>query len=477
MNTSQPPPQHALAAAPTPGLPDPETCRRARLSRDPRFDGEFFLGVRTTGIYCRPVCPARLPAEKNVQYFREASQAAEAGFRPCLRCRPESAPGSPAWLGSNTTLNRALAMINAGALNEGSLEALATRLGVGERYLRKLFQRELGVSPLAVAQNRRLLFARQLLVETGLSITEVAFAAGFGSVRRFNSAIRACYGAAPSTLRRRGVKGAASGMTLQLQYRPPYDWDGVIDFFARHAIDGVENVSPDAYHRQVDCDGAPGHISVRPVPGKAALTLALDLPRLDGIMPLVARVRRMFDLDANPAAIAGVLGRDAALAPLLARYPGVRSPVYASATEASIRAIVGQQVSIGAARTVCARLAAACGSGAGFPTASAIAGLEDSHFAMPARRRDSLRRACQLLAPGEPRQLLDALGELPGIGPWTLAMVAMRGLGDPDVFPPKDLGLIRAWKALPQGDAPLQQAAGNWRPFGAYAANLLWRSL
>lgn len=457
-------------------LPDPETCRRARLSRDPRFDGEFFLAVRTTGIYCRPVCPARQPAEKNVQYFREAAQAAAAGFRPCLRCRPEAAPGSPAWQGSGTTLNRALALINGGALNEGSLVELADRLGVGERYLRKLFQRELGISPLAVAQNRRLLFAKQLLVETNLDMTEIAFAAGFGSVRRFNSAVRDSFGVPPSGLRRQRV-APESGITMQLQYRPPYDWEGVIDFFARHAVDGVEEVSAGAYRRRFDCDGGNGELTVRPLPGKHALLLTLELPRATNLMPIVAQVRRMFDLDANPQAIAEILWRNEALRPLVKRYPGIRSPLCWSATEASIRAIVGQQVSIQAARTVCARLAAACGDSAAFPAPAAIAALDDSHFAMPGRRRDSLRAACRLLAEGEPPALLEALGQLPGIGPWTQAMVAMRGLGDPDIFPPRDLGLIRAWEALDPAREPLDAAAIQWRPFRAYAANLLWRSL
>lgn len=455
--------------------PDPETCRRARLSRDPRFDGEFFLAVRTTGIYCRPICPARLPAEENVRYFREASQAASAGFRPCLRCRPEAAPGSPAWQGSATTVNRALALINAGALNSGSLAQLAARLGVGERYLRKLFQRELGVSPLAVAQNRRLLFAKQLLVETGLPVTEVAFAAGFGSVRRFNSAVHASFGVAPSDLRRRRHQ-PGDGIRLQLQYREPYDWDGVLDFFARHAIAGVETVDGNGYQRGAVIDGSPVQLQVTSAARPGALALEIHSATPVELMPLVSRVRRMFDLDANPAVVGEVLGREPALRPLLRRYPGVRSPVVWSPGEATVRAIVGQQVSIGAARTVCARLAAACGN-RDFPDPARLADLPDTDFAMPSRRRESLRAACRLLPDCPPEQLLDQLGSLPGIGPWTLSMVAMRGLGDPDCFPARDLGLLRAWEALGESSNTLTAAAQRWRPFGAYAANLLWRSL
>ncbi len=283
---------------------DPEVCRRARVSRDARFDGEFYLAVRTTGIYCRPICPARAPAEKNVRYFRSAALAAQAGFRPCLRCRPESAPNSPAWNGSSTTVQRALQLLSQGALNEGSLADLALRLGVGERYLRKLFQRELGVSPQALALNQRLLFAKKLLAETTLPVTDVAFAAGFGSVRRFNSAVQKQFRLPPSALRgRRSVTTASANIELQLHYRPPYDWEGVADFFTRHAIAGVEFVTPRSYRRNITLGGASGSFEVSPMAGKDALRLELQLADHSLLLPIVTRVRRMFDLDANPAAI------------------------------------------------------------------------------------------------------------------------------------------------------------------------------
>ena len=463
---------------------DPEVCSRARLARDVRFDGVFFLGVRTTGIYCRPVCPARPPAEQNVAYFREASQAAAAGFRPCLRCRPEAAPGSPAWQGSSVTVQRALDLIRAGALNEGSLAELCARLGVGERYLRKLFQRELGVSPVAVAQNQRLLFARQLLQETALPIIDIAHAAGFGSVRRCNSAFQSSFGKPPSAMRRPRLSASAyADIRLQLQYRPPYDWAGVLDFFSRHAVEGVESVDDGSYRRTVLWQQEQGEIRVRHLPARRAVELQLRLPDLAGIMPVVQRVRRMFDLDANPAVIAATLEQEPALAALLQRFPGVRSPVCWSVAEATVRAIVGQQVSIVAARTVCSRLASAAapeapgaGDARAFPDPVAIAALEDSHFPMPSRRRDTLRTVCQLLANDEEPTAAELLA-LPGIGPWTAAMVAMRGHGQPDAFPPRDLGLMRAWEALPQATEPLQKASERWQPWRAYAANLLWRSL
>lgn len=457
-----------------------EAFRRARLSRDPRFDGEFFVAVRTTGIYCRPICPARTPAEKNVSYFIDAAQAAQAGYRPCLRCRPESAPGSPAWLGSSTTVQRALGLIKQGALNEGSIAALAERLGVGDRYLRKLFQQELGVSPQAIALNQRLLFARKLLAETSLSITDVAFAAGFGSVRRFNSAVQTQFRTTPGSLRKRHATGRTGpGIRLLLQYRPPYDWPGTIDFFKRHALEGVEQVGEHSYQRNLLLHGAPASFSVRPVANKDALQLELHLPDHGLLLPIVNRVRRMFDLDANPAVIAQALRGDVRLAQLLAAFPGIRAPGCWSIFESSVRTIVGQQVSIAAARGICARLAQASSTDpqhVTFPSAGAIAALEDHHFPMPRQRRDSLRNLCQQFNGSEDQLDLGRLAELPGVGPWTVAVVAMRGCGDPDVFPTRDLGLEKAWQDL-GGTTRLGDQALAWQPWRSYAANLLWRSL
>ncbi len=462
-------------------LPTPEVCRRARLSRDARFDGEFYIAVHTTGIYCRPVCPARPPAEKNVSYFPSAAQAALAGFRPCLRCRPESAPNSPAWNGTSTTVRRALELIAQGALNNGSVSDLALRLGIGERYLRKLFERELGVSPQALALNQRLLFAKKLLAETTLSITDVAFAAGFGSLRRFNSAIQAQFRLAPSALRSKPQRTVATVcVELQLHYRPPYDWDGVIDFYRRHAIDGVETVTATSYRRNITLEGLAGSVEISPQAGKNALRLQLQLADHRLIMPAVSRVRRMFDLDANPAAIRQVLGRDRRLALLLRRFPDVRSTGHWSLYEAAVRGVVGQQVSTGAARTVLSRLARAVAPDpeqVQFPGAAALATLDDEQFPMPGKRRETLRALCRYCSGSEVELDLDALASLKGVGPWTIAMAALRGQGHPDIFPQKDLGLERAWARLPGPDVPLRDRSDTWRPWGSYAANLLWRSL
>lgn len=465
---------------------DPTVCRRARLSRDPRFDGEFFLGVVTTGIYCRPVCPARAPREENVRYYRSAAEAAQAGFRPCLRCRPESAPWSPAWLGTDTTVRRALELIHSGYLNHHSLGELAERLGIGERYLRKLFDQKLGVSPGAVAQTQRLHFAQKLILETDLSMTDVAFAAGYSSLRRFNSATRENFGCAASELRRRKQsRRQGPGIHLRLSARPPYDSESVLALFARHAVAGLEQVEAGCWHRALRTEHGAALVKVAPGPVGVSLTVRLSDNR--DLMPVVARLRRMFDLDAQPTEIESCLAADPLLAPLIAQAPGIRSPVFASSFEACIRAILGQQVSTVAARSLCANIVAAADCRADiegesvllFPTPAALLEVPDAVLKMPGSRRQTLRAVCELFAGNPaPVDLLADLGALRGIGPWTLDLVAMRGLGDPDRFPASDLGLL---KAASMGGVEERKAlltrSEHWQPWRSYAANLLWRSL
>jgi AraC family transcriptional regulator of adaptative response / DNA-3-methyladenine glycosylase II len=325
------------------------------------------------------------------------------------------------------------------------------------------------------------LFAKKLLAETTLSITEVAYAAGFGSLRRFNSAVQKQFRMPPSALRsRRSSKNANVSIELQLHYRPPYDWDGVVDFYGRHAISGVETVTPTSYQRNITLGGVAGSFAISPMAGKNALRMELQLADHRLIMPAVSRVRRMFDLDANPAAIYQVLGQDRRLAPLLQHFPGIRSTGHWSLYEASIRGIVGQQVSTQAARSVLGRLAAAANRETDrvtFPGATAITGLSDEEFPMPGRRRETLRALCRYCNGREDELDIDALAALKGVGPWTIAMATLRGNGHPDTFPLKDLGLERAWARLPGPDITLQDQSANWRPWGSYAANLLWRSL
>jgi AraC family transcriptional regulator, regulatory protein of adaptative response / DNA-3-methyladenine glycosylase II len=387
---------------------------------------------------------------------------------------------SPAWLGTSTTLNRAVNLIDEGALNSGSVPELADRLGIGERYLRKLFQRELGISPAALALNQRLLFAKKLLAETKLPVTEVAFAAGFGSVRRFNSAVRTQFRLSPSKLRRASQSAEEdASIKLQLHYRPPYDWEGVINFFSRHAVAGIDEVSDTVYRRKIAIDDSNGSITIRPINNKNALLLELDMDEHNHLMLIVSRVRRMFDLDANPAAIAQVLKRDPQLKPLVKRYPGIRSPGNWTLAETSIRAVVGQQISTKAAQSVLARIAADAAQNTsvqGFPPPGSLLPLEDSAFPMPTRRRDTLRSVCAFLENSQNPVNPEELGSLKGIGPWTTAMISMRGAGNPDSWPPKDLGLINAYASLGVEDN-LDKHSQSWGPWRSYAANLLWRSL
>ena len=313
-------------------------------------------------------------------------------------------------------------------------------------------------------------------------MTEVAFSSGFGSVRRFNSAVQESFGFTPRELRsRRKGDQSCADITLQLHYRPPYDWEGVIDFFSRHALQGVEQVDANCYRRNILVDGKVGQIQVSPIPGKNALQLLLRLPAHGKMMPIVAKVRRMFDLDANPAAIREALASNAVLAQLVDDTPGIRSPIQWSLYEIGVRAILGQQVSIQAARSVCAKLVAATDNESPegvFPQPGAIARLDDNCFPMPGRRRDTLKEFCRLSGQREEPLSLESFAALKGIGPWTTAVVAMRGFGDPDIFPPGDLGLIKAYEAHNKGSSKnIKEENENWRPWRSYAANLLWRSL
>ncbi|HKE96954.1 MAG TPA: AlkA N-terminal domain-containing protein, partial [Povalibacter sp.] len=303
---------------------------RARISRDRRFDGKFFIAVKTTGIYCRPVCPAPSPKQANIRYFSTAAAAAEAGFRPCLRCRPEAAPGTPAWLGTSAVVRRALRLIHDGALDEMSVDALAMKIGIGARHLHRLFTQHVGASPIAVAQTRRLHFAKRLLDETALPITQIALAAGFGSLRRFNDTFRKTYQRAPRELRklRRGssAAGAADEVRLRLAYRPPYDWNHVRDFLATRAIPGVERADADGYARTVATNSGPVCVHVLPLQSLHALELRVRGAAASELFQLSATARRVFDLAADPARIRRTFRTDPLLSTLMKMRPGLRIP-------------------------------------------------------------------------------------------------------------------------------------------------------
>ncbi len=344
---------------------DHAACYRAVCARDPRFDGKFFTCVTTTGIYCRPVCPARPPRAENIRFVPTAAAAQEAGFRPCLRCRPETAPDLGAWRGASNTVSRALAFIELGALDEGNVEALATRLGVGERQLRRLFQHHLGASPIAVAQTRRVLLAKQLIHETRLPMIDIAMASGFGSLRRFNETFLALFGKPPTALRRSiGAEipaGPQGEITLLLRYRPPYDWPAMLDFLRARAIPGIEHVTAETYRRSICLDGVQGIVTVQPTDGPA-LRATVRFPKLAALPGIIARLRRVFDLAADPEAIAAQLAQDAALAPHIAARPGLRVPGAWDGFELAIRAILGQQITVPAAVRLAGKLVARFGA-------------------------------------------------------------------------------------------------------------------
>jgi len=463
-----------------------DQCYRALVSRDARFDGRFFVAVRTTGIYCRPICPARPAKLENVEFFWCAAAAEEAGFRACLRCRPETAPGTPAWMGSSALVSRALRLIRQGALDEEDVAALAARLGVGERQIRRLFLKHLGTSPAAVARGLRLHFARSLIDQTDLRLTEVAFASGYRSIRQFNHAVRSAFRQSPTEIRRhRHLPSAAGGggLSLRMPYREPYDWDGVIAFLAARAIPGVEVVSPAAYRRTVAHNGSTGVIEVRPAPDEAALLLRVRGVDYGDIFGVVEQARRLFDVGADPLPIVTHLERCPALGRLVRSRPGMRVPGAWDSFEVAVRAVLGQQVSVRSASAMCGRLVQTFGR----PVPETLAEAPLDRFALPRARAEAIRALARAVA--ERSLVLDAsrglddaverLCALPGIGPWTANYVAMRALSEPDAFPAGDLGLRRAVSTglSPTPAADLAAMAEAWRPWRAYAAMHLWQSL
>jgi len=467
-----------------------EICRTARLSRDPRFDGKFFTAVRTTRIFCRPVCPARSPKEENIDYYSSAAAAIQAGFRPCLRCRPESW-GTTAWDGTSTTVSRALRLIEEGALEDSNVDSLAERLGMGSRHLRRLFLQHLGATPIAVAQAQRLLAAKKLIDETHLPLTTIAIAARYGSIRRFNAAFQATYGRSPRELRRLSKLASSAGpCTLQLRFRPPYDYDALLHFLAKRAIAGVEYVHGDVYRRTFVLDGRPGWLEVQPH-ASHVLTLRVDLVGPARLLHVVARVRRMFDLDADPLAIHASLRRDPVLAKTMKARPGLRVPGAWDGFELGVRAILGQQVSVAGASTLTARVAARFGHpvpfqidglACTFPTAEELV-LADLAIGIPTSRADAIRgfaravatRAVAFDGGDDGAAFVDRLCAIRGLGPWTAQYIAMRALADPDAFPAGDLVLLRA--AGLKTSTEMERHAERWRPWRAYAAMHIWQGV
>ncbi len=489
---------------------DSSSCYRALAARDTRFDGVFFTGMKTTGIYCRPVCAVKTPRESSCLFFGTAAAAEAAGFRPCLRCRPELAPYA-------LQQNLAYAVwqrIAAGALNgrddERAVERLAGEVGLSSRQLRRVLLQHFGVTPIELAQTQRLLFAKKLLQETRLPMADVAYAAGFGSVRRFNALFAARYGMAPTAIRR-AVSSASighGGLMLRLAYRPPFAWREIVNYLAGRAIPGVEAIDrtepSGAYLRSVRIDGATGWLRVTHLETKRQLVLEVAPVLAPVLMPLLARVRSQFDLDANPAVIEAHLMQDALLAARIAATPGLRVPGAFDAFELAVRAVLGQQVSVAGATTLSGRLATRFGNAADTPFANvarhfpdaeklALAPVDDiAQIGLPKTRAQTICNLAQFAARGGlrivPGASLDAtvarLKSVKGIGGWTAHYIALRALRFPDAFPAGDLGLQKA-AAADESDAlpaarftekQLAVRAAGWSPWRSYAALMLWHS-
>ncbi len=494
---------------------DPSRCYPLLVARDVRFDGRLFVGVRTTGIFCRPICPAPTPHARNCTFWRSAAAAQSAGFRPCLRCRPEAAPGTPAWRGTEATVSRALRLIEAGALDgEGSVETLSDRLGVGDRHLRRLFERHLGTTPRAVAKMRRVLFAKQLLIETDLSMTEIALAAGFGSQRRFNACMREVYDRPPSALRQtrragrskarsRAGQGEACRIHLSLPFRPPLAWDALLRFMDLRAIPGVERVEGGVHARTIRVGDGAAVVRTSLHARADRLRVEVRCESSAGLIELAAMLRRLFDLDADILAIDGLLARQPRLRRHVAAVPGVRVPGAVDGFETAVRAILGQQVSVKGATTLAGRIVERWGEAlppslvepdglaALFPKPSTLAGAELESVGLTGARAEAIRGLAAAVAERpsllSPAAALDrAVGDweaLRGIGPWTAHYVAMRVLREPDALPVGDLGLRKALTPKsksaekPAPSAEVEKRLEGCRPYRAYAAMRLWDTL
>ncbi len=484
----------------------------ALSSRDSRFDGQFIAGVTTTGIYCRPSCPAITPKRGNVRFFRTAAAAHDAGLRACKRCQPDAVPGSPEWNLHDDLASRAMRLVQDGVVEREGVAGLARRLGYTPRHVSRVLQTELGAGPLALARANRAQTARSLLAATDLPISDIAFAAGFGSLRQFNDTLLAVYRATPSELRglaRRGATaqapaqgpagsgtqgagqdgGTAGELTLRLPARAPFDSTGLFRFFADHAIAGLEQGDDSSYQRALTLPGGRAEVSVTPDLERPGVLVTARLAALADVPALVARVRRMFDLDADSVAIDTALSADPVLAPLVAAVPGIRIAGTVDGEEALFRTLIGQQISVAAARTVLGRLVADLGSGPDgirFPSAATIAERGAEVLRGPASRIATILRAADAVASGSLRldvetpasDLRERLLALPGIGPWTADYLAMRVLGNPDVLIATDLVVRRSASALGLADDErgLSRRGAAWAPWRSYASIHLWRA-
>jgi AraC family transcriptional regulator, regulatory protein of adaptative response / DNA-3-methyladenine glycosylase II len=473
---------------------DDEQRYQAAASKDARFDGVFFGAVTTTGIYCRPSCPAMTPKREHMRFYQTAAAAQQAGFRACKRCRPDASPGSPEWNIRADMAARAMRLIADGVVDREGVAGLARSLGYEQRQVRRVLTAELGASPLALARAQRAQTARVLVETTNLPMGDIAFAAGFASIRQFNATILEVFDTPPSQLRERAARGAPPAppgmLCLRLPYRPPIDLPRLFGFLAARAVPGVEEVTARTYRRSITLPNGPGLLSLRIIDSASWVECELELDDLRDVTAAVQRCRRLLDLDADPDAVSGFLAPDEVVGPLARACPGRRSPGHVDGDELAMRAVLGQQVSVAAARRLAARLAAAYGKPLArpsgtlthcFPDAATIAAADPAALPMPAARARALVTLARALAsgeialhPGADREEAAArLLALPGIGPWTVAYTRMRALSDPDAFPATDGGVLRALAGLGAGVT----AAARWRPWRSYAVHHLWATL
>ncbi|MCF2574419.1 DNA-3-methyladenine glycosylase 2 family protein [Brevibacterium sp. UCMA 11754] len=472
-----------------------DQCYQAVAGRDRRFDGMFFTAVHSTGIFCRPSCPARTPLRRNVGFYQTAAAAAEAGFRACKRCRPDASPNSPEWDIRADVTARAVRLIQDGLVDRAGISGLASALGYSPRQLGRVLQSEIGVGPLAIARTERVRTARTLVESTSLSMSEIAFAAGFSSIRQFNDTFRAVYSSTPRDLRSSAGKAhTGQDITVRLAYRPPFDHAHMFRYLSVRAIPGIEDVRGDRYTRSLRLAHGPAVLSLTPGAGDY-IECHLRLADTRDLGSAVARARRILDLDADPIAVRATL-TEAGLSALIDRYPGIRSPGTGDPVELAIRTVLGQQISVSAAQTHLNRLVTTYGQvlpdelrvgtvDRVFPTAAAIAEIPDEHWSLPGRRIGTLRALSAHLADGsidlgpgcDRTEVNDSLLAIPGIGPWSLGYIRMRALGDPDVLLSSDLGVRKAMEEL-NGSAKdmtgWTQQSDRARPWRSYITHLLW---
>lgn len=454
----------------------------AHLARDPRFDGKFFVAVKTTNIYCRPICPARKAHLKNLAFFIHKAQAEEAGYRPCLRCRPETSPGSSAWIGTSAIVQRAIRMMDCFALEELSIHDLAEKLGIGERWLRDLFQKQVGANPQSILMSRKLDTAKNLLDKSSLSVTEIAFSSGFQSIRRFNDAFKTRFQKTPSAFRKEPLVG--NQLRIQLSYRPPYSWDAMINFFSNRAISKLELVEENSYQRLITYGDIRGWFKAKHCADNK-IEVEFKLNRNSNILEFVTRLRNIFDLDSDPMVIESSLQEDVKLRPFLKLYKGLRIPGGWDGFELAVRAVVGQKISVKGARTILGRITEICGEKQTldkslplerfFPTPENMLAADLSNIGLTGARITTLKFLAQEVANGN--LVLDGTADfeetckkllaIKGIGPWTVEYIAMRALRNPNSFPATDLEIQKKITKL-------QLNPQKWSPWRAYAAILLW---